>query len=301
MDDEAKDPWAEWMLRRRDGGDPDVLERRLPILYELRDRVLDNARIRPGDILLDVGSGTGLVGFGAIDRVGPSGRVIFSDVSRDLLDECRRIAADLDVLDRCDFHLVSADDLGTIPDGSVDVVTTRSVLIYLSDKRPAFGEVARVLRPGGRVSVFEPINRFEHPPPAHTFLGFDVSPVWELAEKVEAQQLPADQHPLLNFDERDLLRFAEEAGFCPIRLDYTAEISVTDTAITKSWDTMKRISGNPLDPTLEEAMDAALTPAEKERFERHLRPLVENGVRRHERSAFAYLSATKPAGGAHSG
>jgi len=51
---------------------------------------------------------------------------------------------------------VPADDLAAIPDASVDVVTTRSVLIYVRDKRRAFGEFARVLRPGGWISIFEP-------------------------------------------------------------------------------------------------------------------------------------------------
>jgi ubiquinone/menaquinone biosynthesis C-methylase UbiE len=49
------------------------------------------------------------------------------------------------------------------PSASVDVVTTRSVLIYVKDRARAFAEFARVLRPGGRTSLYEPINRFvEH-------------------------------------------------------------------------------------------------------------------------------------------
>ena len=42
----------------------------------------------------------------------------------------------------------------------MDIVTTRSVLIYVEDKRRAFEEFFRVLKPGGRISLFEPINRF---------------------------------------------------------------------------------------------------------------------------------------------
>ena len=83
--------------------------------------------------------------------------MIFGDVSEDLLDECRRIADELGVADRCEFLRASADEL-PLPDASVDVVTIRSVLIYLMDKQPAFAEFHRVLRPGGRLSIFEPIN-----------------------------------------------------------------------------------------------------------------------------------------------
>lgn len=65
-------------------------------------------------------------------------------------------------LDRCRFVRAAAEDLGPIPDASVDVVTTWSVLIYVADKRRAFAEFFRVLKPGGRASLFEPINRFGH-------------------------------------------------------------------------------------------------------------------------------------------
>jgi ubiquinone/menaquinone biosynthesis C-methylase UbiE len=288
------DRWAAWLLEHRDGGDPRVLERLLPELHRFRDTVLDNASIADGDVVLDVGTGTGLIGFGALERVGPGGRVIFSDVSADLLDQCHRLATTLGALDRCGFLLGSADNLRGLTDGSVDVVTTRSVLIYLEDKQPAFHELFRVLKPGGRLSIFEPINRFGCPPPDHLYRGFDVSPVLELARKLQDRELPPEQHPLVNFDERDLLRFAEQAGFCPIRLEYSATISVAQAANTNDWETFKRMSGNPLDPTLEEAMDAALTEQERRRFEAHLRPLVEHGAQGVQRKASVFLSATKP-------
>ena len=58
-------------------------------LGPVRDRVLDGAGIRPGDLVLDVGCGDGLIGLGALDR---GARVIFSDISQALLDDCRAIA-----------------------------------------------------------------------------------------------------------------------------------------------------------------------------------------------------------------
>jgi arsenite methyltransferase len=221
------------------------------------------------------------------------GSVIFSDVSDDLLAECRRIAAEAGVVSDCEFVRASADQLDPIADASVDVVTSRSVLIYLDDKQPAFREMFRVLKPGGRISLFEPINRFGSPEPTHTFLGFDVRPVQHLAAKVKARHMPPDEHPLTNFDERNLFRFAEAEGFVDIVLDYRAELTSWPLETT-DWDVVMRMAGNPLDPTVGEDIRAALIPAEQAEFEAHLRPLVENSQPRLGRSARVFLRAVKP-------
>jgi arsenite methyltransferase len=290
------DRWAQWLLERRHGGDPAALERQLPEIQRFRDRVLENAAIREGDVVLDVGTGTGLIGFGALDRVGDAGRVVFNDISDELLDECRRIGEDLGALARCDFVLASADDLHGIENESVDVVTTRSVLIYLTDKLPAFHEFFRVLRADGRLSLFEPINSFGYPEPDDLYRGFDATPIREIARKLRAVGVPPAEHPLLNFDERDLLRFAEEAGFREIALDYSAQISSgPHWAAEVGWETYKRMSGNPLDPTLEEAMNEALSEEERAEFESYFRSLLERGVEITRREATAYLRAVKPA------
>ncbi len=280
----AQDPWARWVLERRNA------EAR----GDFRDRVLANVEVRPGDVLLDVGTGDGLIGFGALSLTGPTGKVIFSDISEELLDHCRRVAAERGVADRCEFRRVSADDLDGIPDASVDVVTTRSVLIYVRDKRRTFREFLRVLGPGGRLSIFEPINSFGFPEPEDRFVGYDVGPVVDLAAKVKAvyDRIQPPDDPMLDFDERDLVRHAEETGFADIHL--TLELSVTRRPWTagSSWEEFLETTGNPRLPSFREVFEKALTADEQVRFAAHLRPLVENGVGE-GRLALAYLRATK--------
>jgi arsenite methyltransferase len=254
-----------------------------------RERVLDNAEPVQDRVVLDVGCGEGLVAFGALER--GARRVLFADISQDLLDFCRERAAELGTLDRCCFVECAAERLGGVDDSSVDAVTTRSVLIYVSDKRAAFLEFARVLRSGGRVSLFEPINRFARVSP-QSWAGFDLSPLPEIAAKIrgvyDAIQ-PPDSDPMLDFDERDLLALAEEAGLHPLRLELEAEIRPSEPV---PWDEFCSRAGNPRIPTLEEAMDEALTPEERARLVAHLRPLVEEG-RGTWRMAVAFLSGVK--------
>jgi SAM-dependent methyltransferase len=287
----ARDRWAEWLAERRFGGDPAVRERDLARLAEVRDRVLDRAGLREGETLLDVGCGEGLIGFGALER--GAGAVIFSDLSTDLLDFCREAAAELDVLDRCRFVEAAAEDLASIEDCSVDVVTTRSVLIYVQEKAAAFREFARVLRPGGRISVFEPINRFAvGERPHERFAGYPLDGLDEIGAKLfgvfDALQ-PRATDPMLDFDERDLVRLAEEAGFFPIELRLKA---VIEPAAPRRWDAFLDTAGNPNIPTLREAMERVLTPDERGRLAAHLRPLVERGEGEW-RMAFAELTATR--------
>ena len=91
----STDRWAAWLLEHRFGGDAALRDRILPRLYELRDRVLAGAGILAGDTVLDVGCGDGLLGLGALPLVGADGTVVFSDISTDLLDECRSVTAAL--------------------------------------------------------------------------------------------------------------------------------------------------------------------------------------------------------------
>lgn len=286
------DRWQRWLLGRRFGGDPEELRRTLAHLGPIRDRVLDHAAAKPGEVWLDVGTGDGLVAFAALERVGPDGVVILSDVSGDLLDHDRALAGELGVADRCRFVEAAADDLAAIGDASVDVVTTRSVLIYVAAKGRALAEFARVLRPRGRISLFEPINRFGYHEAADRFWGYDVGPEGEAAAKVRAvfqARQPIDGDPMMDFDERDLFRLAGEAGFGErhLRLELDAEAWPG-----QRWETFAATAFNPLIPTLAEAMAEALTPAERARFTARLRPLVERGEGVWPR-AVAYLWGTK--------
>ncbi len=289
------DAWSRWLLERRDAGDARQREVTLEHLAPIRNRILHYAGPLEGLTLLDVGSGDGLVGLEALERVGARGSVIFSEISAPLLEQSRSAVAARGLLDRARFVTTRAEDLAEIGARSIDVATTRSVLIYVADKARALAELHRVLRPGGRISLFEPINRLTFPEPTDRFWGYEVGPVSDLADKVKATfdelEDPAAT-AMLDFDDRDLARLAEGAGFERIHLECHIDVEPGSLARSISYEAMLDTSPNPLAPTVREAIAAALTEPERARFLSHLEKSVVEG-RPIRRSAVAYLVAHK--------
>jgi len=288
-----QDRWAKWLLEGRDGGDPEQRAKALEHLMPIRDRVLENAALRPGEVVLDVGGGDGLIAFGALDRVGNTGEVILADVSPDLVAHASKLADDLGASERMSFVVTRAEDLDPIADLSVDVVTTRSVLIYVADKAAAFHAFHRVLRPTGRFSIFEPINNYFPWDPTELW-GFDTTPIADLVEKVWAYEGWGPEldavDPMMNFNERDLVRLAEEQGFTDIHADL--RIDVEPGSWVLDWDRLMGTTPNPNAMSVGESISGALTEAETARLESHLRPLVDKGEGV-IRSAFAYVWGSK--------
>lgn len=113
------------------------------------------ASLRPGEVVLDLGSGGGFDCFVAGPKVGATGRVIGVDMTPDMLTKARRgLAAYLEHvgLDNIEFRLGEIEAL-PVADASVDVVISNCVLNLSPDKPRVWREIARVLKPGGRVAV----------------------------------------------------------------------------------------------------------------------------------------------------
>ncbi|MCU0483958.1 MAG: methyltransferase domain-containing protein [Chloroflexi bacterium] len=109
------------------------------------------ADLRPGETVLDLGSGGGIDVLLAARRVGPGGRAIGLDMTAEMVALARRSAAAAGVAN-ADF-LVGTMEAMPLAEASVDVVTSNCVVNLSPAKERAFAEVARVLRPGGRLAI----------------------------------------------------------------------------------------------------------------------------------------------------
>jgi ubiquinone/menaquinone biosynthesis C-methylase UbiE len=120
-------------------------------LAETQAAMLALASPAPGNQVLDIACGTGLVSFKAARAVGPDGHVLGVDLSGRMLDSAERRAKEAK-LSNCSFARMDAEALD-LPDARYDVVLCALGLMYMPDPEKALREMRRVLRPGGRISL----------------------------------------------------------------------------------------------------------------------------------------------------
>jgi SAM-dependent methyltransferase len=111
------------------------------------------AHLREGETVVDLGSGGGLDVFLAATKVGPLGRAIGIDMTPEMIELARRNAAKLEGgASNIEFHQATIDNI-PLSDGVADCVISNCVINLAPDKKAVFHEIARVLKPGGRLAV----------------------------------------------------------------------------------------------------------------------------------------------------
>jgi SAM-dependent methyltransferase len=123
---------------------------------------LAHAALRPGETVLDLGSGAGFDAFLAVREVGPTGRVIGVDMTPEMLERARRNAETAGHRN-VEFREGRIEAL-PVEDASVDCIISNCVINLAPDKAAVYREVARVLRPGGRMIVSDIVLDAPLPP-----------------------------------------------------------------------------------------------------------------------------------------
>jgi ubiquinone/menaquinone biosynthesis C-methylase UbiE len=213
-------------------------------------------------ILADVGAGDGLMAFGAFERIGPSLRAVLTDVSAPLLRRAEQGAVERGLRDRCTFLQTPAEQLEGVADESADILTSRAVLVYIADKAAALRQFHRVLKPGGRISIGEPIYQDDALQLAALAKYLETQPTDErtaqarLHQRWKEAQLPSTMkeifaNPLTNFSERDLVTLCQAAGFGEIHLELHVDLG---NAAPASWDAFIDTAPRPHTPSLREIL-----------------------------------------------
>lgn len=269
------DCWSTWLQDGRFRGATDAERRAMRARLErVRWRILRGARLGPGARVLDAGCGDGFLAAEAAKAVGVLGLVAGLDISEAALADARRLVVPSPDDSSITWHTGSVRDI-PFPDASFDAVVQRSVLMYVEEKRAAAAEYRRVLRPGGRVSLFEPINAG-----AVDDWRMDLTPVRRLHERVNAAEAAlrvTTCQPMLDFDAEGLSSLFREQ-FATVR---TTSHGITWTpASGDEWLRHIEQQPNPWWPTRRDLITQALD-GDAERY-------IEFIASRMERGAYTY-------------
>ena len=237
--------WTQWLKQTRFAGQtPEMIEQTTKWLEAVRDVILVYADIKQHETVIDIGCGTGLLAFKALELQDCKGKVIFSDKFQDCLDDCQAILNEAGVTEGYEMLLSPCEHIA-MQASSVHKVLMRSVLVHIMHKQPAISEIFRILKPGGKFCAFEPIIRsntryWEILDPAHI-------EKYEDFKRVENEIMENPIDSLCNFDEHTLRTNLDIAGFTipEVKVQEVNSSYVVQPNMVKEWFTNPPSPGQP--------------------------------------------------------
>lgn len=237
--------WTQWLKQNRFAGQtPEMIEQTTKWLEAVRDVVLVYAEIKPYETVIDIGTGTGLLAFKALEMQECKGKIIFSDKFQDCLDDCKRILDESGVRGGYEMLLSPCEHIA-LPESTVHKALMRSVLVHIVNKQIAINEVYRILKPGGKFCAFEPVIR------SNTRYWEITDPMYiekyEDFKRVENELMENPLDSLCNFDQDTLKTNLEIAGFSipEVKVQEVRSNYVVQDGMVEQWFSNPPSPGQP--------------------------------------------------------
>ena len=199
------------------------------------------AHLRHGEVVVDLGSGGGLDVFLASKQVGPNGRAIGIDMTTAMIDRARA-NAQAGGYTNVEFYQSTIDQI-PLPDASVDCVISNCVLNLAPDKPAVFREIARVLKPGGRVAVSDIALKHELPEAVAQSMAAYVGCIAgaiQIGDYKDGLLAAGFEHVEIVDSGADLNAYAKvenQAGCCSPAMDSTNPFQVVEACCTPNLST----------------------------------------------------------------
>lgn len=209
--------WSTWLKKTRFSYmNEQQVQQTLNWLISIRNQVLLMADIKQGQKVADFGCGSGLLGFGVLEKFEDKVELIFSDKFQDCLDECSKILSTIDKPNNVKFLLSDVANI-KLDSNYLDCAMTRSVLVHVKDKLPAFAELYRVLKKEGIYCAFEPIisenTRY------YELLKANQITDYEDFYRAEKEFMENKDDSLVNFNAQSLDENLSEVGFGDVKIN----------------------------------------------------------------------------------
>ena len=201
---------------------------------QIGEWLVEQADLKSGDTVLEVGGGPGDTGFVAAQAVGAEGKLIETDFAPEMVEVAKRRADELG-LTNIEFRVMDAENMD-LPDDSVDAVVARWAYMLMLDPQQAFKESRRVLRDGRKLSFSVWAGPGENP-----WMTIPGMTIMKMGHPAPGD--PFGPGGIFSLADHDVINtMLEGAGFSNVRIE-NIPVEWTSANFDESWDFMTNIAG----------------------------------------------------------